>query len=117
MNIRAWACLMSLCALPAHAAEWSLEWSAPVGCIDADTLVRRVEAKVGRKVFVSKSTHQVSGSIEAIEGGFRLKLTAADTVTKSTTTQHRLILAADCHGLDARLVFDVASIIEPELLR
>lgn len=103
-------------ALPAQAAEWGLKWNAPTGCIDAATLARAVESRLGRGVFTLSPSHRIDGLAEpSATGGFRVRLTVVDTAGNVGGSRELSTIKADCRALDEELVLVVAVMIEPKV--
>lgn len=110
-------CLLLLAPLAAHAEDvsWGLKWKAPDACIDAASLARAVEGRLGRHVFGITPQYRIDGVLEAgASPKWKAVLTVIDSGGGIAGSRDVTSNAADCHDLDQNLAFVIAVMIDPK---
>jgi len=116
--------LVLACCSPARAQAEAkraaaLNWVRATGseaCIDAPTLARRVEERLGRSVFPAPAQASliVEGSVAPTEQGFAATLRIFDQEGKSLGSRELSSAGTDCKELSETVVLVLAVMVDPD---
>lgn len=97
---------------PAGGRPLELEWEAPDGCPDRETVERAIETQLGLSLASLPGQVRAKGRIRAVAaGGYELELSIAGTA------EVRRLAAPQCGTLGAAAAFSLALILDPSLER
>lgn len=111
----AWVCLVlsAQAVVAADQLRWGLKWQAPAACIDAATLTAKVHERLERSVFGMDADFRVDGRVTLLRGDkWKASMTVVSRSGEVVGTREVTTEGANCHQMDDRLVFIVATAIE-----